>query len=215
MDFSRPIPSRLPTRPQNPVMRKTAAHHPANAVPKTATPNAGITSDAKSRPATADAVVQRCCVVVHARRIKLVCTIRAAIFQRRFISFQPLEVHKIMPLHLNGSNRNSGASDAARETKDHLESDIGSGSRPTRRSRGKAQSTRRGKRSPCSFEKSASDIPRSLYDPSCNIKGNICQSNEGEKIYHVPGQHYYYDTRISYLDGERYFCSEEEALTVG
>lgn len=49
---------------------------------------------------------------------------------------------------------------------------------------------------------------------SCNIKGNISY-NTGEKIYHVPGQEYYSETRISLLKGERWFCSEEEARAAG
>jgi hypothetical protein len=49
---------------------------------------------------------------------------------------------------------------------------------------------------------------------SCNIKGNISY-NGGEKIYHVPGQEYYSETRISLLKGERWFCSEEEARAAG
>ncbi|WP_292570386.1 hypothetical protein [Mesorhizobium sp.] len=49
---------------------------------------------------------------------------------------------------------------------------------------------------------------------SCNIKGNISY-NTGEKIYHVPGQEYYSETRISLLKGERWFCSEAEARAAG
>jgi hypothetical protein len=47
----------------------------------------------------------------------------------------------------------------------------------------------------------------------CNIKGNV--STQGERIYHVPGQRYYNDTRISASHGERWFCSEEEARAAG
>ena len=47
----------------------------------------------------------------------------------------------------------------------------------------------------------------------CNIKGNV--STQGERIYHVPGQKYYDDTRISASHGERWFCSEEEARAAG
>ena len=49
---------------------------------------------------------------------------------------------------------------------------------------------------------------------SCRIKGNISY-NTGERIYHVPGQEDYYRTRISYLDGERWFCTEAEAQIAG
>lgn len=57
-------------------------------------------------------------------------------------------------------------------------------------------------------------IPRSVYDPACNIKGNISY-NGGQHIFHVPGQRDYFQTRISYMDGERYFCSEDEARAAG
>ncbi len=48
---------------------------------------------------------------------------------------------------------------------------------------------------------------------ACNIKGNI--NTRGEKIYHVPGQKYYDETRISASHGERWFCSEQEARAAG
>lgn len=48
---------------------------------------------------------------------------------------------------------------------------------------------------------------------ACNIKGNV--NTQGERIYHVPGQRYYNETRISASHGERWFCSEEEARAAG
>lgn len=48
---------------------------------------------------------------------------------------------------------------------------------------------------------------------ACDIKGNV--NTRGEKIYHVPGQKYYAETRISPAHGERWFCSEEEAEAAG
>lgn len=48
----------------------------------------------------------------------------------------------------------------------------------------------------------------------CNIKGNISY-NTGERIYHVPGQTYYFETRIRADQGERWFCSEAEARAAG
>lgn len=48
---------------------------------------------------------------------------------------------------------------------------------------------------------------------SCNIKGNV--STQGERIYHMPGDKYYDETRISASHGERWFCSEEEARAAG
>lgn len=56
-------------------------------------------------------------------------------------------------------------------------------------------------------------LPKAL-DPACNIKGNISRSG-GERIYHMPGQEYYNDTRISVHKGERWFCSESEARAAG
>ncbi len=47
----------------------------------------------------------------------------------------------------------------------------------------------------------------------CRIKGNI--SRRGERIYHVPGGRYYARTRIDAGKGERWFCSEQEALSAG
>lgn len=57
-------------------------------------------------------------------------------------------------------------------------------------------------------------LPRELYDPACNIKGNI-SINSGAHIYHVPGQQDYSSTRISSKYGERWFCSEDEAQAAG
>ncbi len=45
------------------------------------------------------------------------------------------------------------------------------------------------------------------------IKGNV--SISGERIYHVPGQAYYDETRIDRGRGERWFCSEAEARAAG
>lgn len=47
----------------------------------------------------------------------------------------------------------------------------------------------------------------------CPIKGNI--SSSGEKIYHMPGQRYYEKTVIDEGKGERWFCSEDEAIQAG
>ena len=48
----------------------------------------------------------------------------------------------------------------------------------------------------------------------CTIKGNI-SIDSGERIYHVPGQKFYSQTRISPEFGERWFCSEAEARKAG
>ena len=47
----------------------------------------------------------------------------------------------------------------------------------------------------------------------CVIKGNIAR--DGERIYHVPGGQSYPRTRIDTAQGERWFCTEEEARAAG
>jgi hypothetical protein len=47
----------------------------------------------------------------------------------------------------------------------------------------------------------------------CRIKGNVSIAT-GERIYHVPGQKYYWRTIINPWRGERWFCSEAEARAV-
>ncbi|OAP38736.1 hypothetical protein [Sinorhizobium americanum] len=49
---------------------------------------------------------------------------------------------------------------------------------------------------------------------SCDIKGNV-SIDTGERIFHVPGQRYYSQTKISPQYGERWFCSEFEAWAAG
>lgn len=46
------------------------------------------------------------------------------------------------------------------------------------------------------------------------IKGNISLST-GEKIYHVPGGEFYDQTVITAAKGERWFCTEAEAVAAG
>ena len=48
----------------------------------------------------------------------------------------------------------------------------------------------------------------------CGIKGNISKTT-GERIYHVVGQKYYRSTVINPFQGERWFCSEQEARAAG
>ncbi|MFN0114891.1 MAG: thermonuclease family protein [Paracoccaceae bacterium] len=47
---------------------------------------------------------------------------------------------------------------------------------------------------------------------NCAIKGNVSASG---RIYHMPGQENYDDTRIDPARGERWFCSETEARVAG
>lgn len=53
-----------------------------------------------------------------------------------------------------------------------------------------------------------------IHADGCDIKGNI-SFDAKEKIYHVPGQEYYAGTVIDPAYGERWFCTEAEALSNG
>ena len=50
-------------------------------------------------------------------------------------------------------------------------------------------------------------------DRACPIKGNI--NRKQEHIYHVPWSKDYGRTRVNVAKGERWFCSEEEAVAAG
>jgi endonuclease YncB( thermonuclease family) len=60
-------------------------------------------------------------------------------------------------------------------------------------------------------------LPRSATEgaPSaeCVIKGNVNQN--GERIYHVPGQEFYDKVRMDIGKGKRWFCTPEEAEAAG
>lgn len=56
-------------------------------------------------------------------------------------------------------------------------------------------------------------IPAAAEAGNCRIKGNISRS--GERIFHVPAQRDYEGTRIATRSGERWFCSEAEAIAAG
>lgn len=49
--------------------------------------------------------------------------------------------------------------------------------------------------------------------PGCPIKGNVSKS--GERIYHLPGDKHYAQTKIETAKGERWFCTEDEAVKAG
>jgi micrococcal nuclease len=63
---------------------------------------------------------------------------------------------------------------------------------------------------PAAPEAAATPSPSSA---GCLIKGNI--SSVGEKIYHVPGQRYYDETKIDSAKGERWFCTRADAEAAG
>lgn len=80
-----------------------------------------------------------------------------------------------------------------------------------------AQEQKKGLWSDCSSSQAVNQPSSTLADqrdqPGCNIKGNISSSRE--KIYHIPGQNYYDKTVIDESKGERWFCSEQEAISAG
>ena len=55
--------------------------------------------------------------------------------------------------------------------------------------------------------------PGGATSTSCAIKGNIAR--DGERIYHIPGGRYYEATVIDQVRGERWFCTEAEAVAEG
>jgi micrococcal nuclease len=83
-----------------------------------------------------------------------------------------------------------------------------------------------------SLQREARDAGRGLWSAACLptpttpglcdysgtsepvIKGNISQST-GEKIYHVPGGEFYDKTVIDEAAGERWLCTEQEAVAAG
>lgn len=50
-------------------------------------------------------------------------------------------------------------------------------------------------------------------DPTCAIKGNV--NSKGDWIYHVPGWRDYNRTDVKPKEGDRWFCTEEEARAAG
>lgn len=50
--------------------------------------------------------------------------------------------------------------------------------------------------------------------PNCIIKGNISEKGYG-KTYLVPGCDNYNNVKVDTRKGERYFCTEEEAVAEG
>lgn len=53
-----------------------------------------------------------------------------------------------------------------------------------------------------------------ITKPGCVVKGNISIAT-GAKLYHVPGMEDYDGTVIDSAKGERWFCSESEAVAAG
>jgi endonuclease YncB( thermonuclease family) len=55
--------------------------------------------------------------------------------------------------------------------------------------------------------------PNNTPSKDCVIKGNI--NDRGRHIYHMPGDKFYSRITISVAKGERWFCSEAEAIAAG
>lgn len=53
-----------------------------------------------------------------------------------------------------------------------------------------------------------------VAEPTCMVKGNISISS-GNRLYHVPGMEDYEGTEIDLGKGERWFCTEAEAIAAG
>ncbi|MGB3293894.1 MAG: cold shock domain-containing protein, partial [Phormidesmis sp.] len=53
-----------------------------------------------------------------------------------------------------------------------------------------------------------------ITKPECTIKGNISIAS-GNRVYHLPGMEDYETTVISPEKGERWFCTEAEAIEDG
>lgn len=53
-----------------------------------------------------------------------------------------------------------------------------------------------------------------ITKPDCLIKGNV-SINTGRKLYHLPGMEDYESTVINPEYGERWFCTETEAIQAG
>ncbi|MBE9108735.1 hypothetical protein IQ273_04805 [Nodosilinea sp. LEGE 07298] len=53
-----------------------------------------------------------------------------------------------------------------------------------------------------------------IAESTCVVKGNISISS-GNKLYHVPGMEDYEGTEIHLDKGERWFCTEAEAIAAG
>jgi len=54
----------------------------------------------------------------------------------------------------------------------------------------------------------------SVINPQCTIKGNISH-NSGRKLYHLPGMEDYQTTVIDKARGEKWFCTESDAIAKG
>ena len=59
-------------------------------------------------------------------------------------------------------------------------------------------------------------VPQNVNSPTpqtCRIKGNV--SNSGERYYHCPNFPSYSQTVVNPSEGDRWFCTEAEAISAG
>ena len=66
---------------------------------------------------------------------------------------------------------------------------------------------------PWTFREKRWAVEQQASQNGCPIKGNITRN--GERIYHVPWSPWYAKTTVDERQGERWFCSEEEAFRAG
>ena len=83
---------------------------------------------------------------------------------------------------------------------------------------GEARSERRGvwqadTETPWDFRARRWQAAKQVAPTECPIKGNI--NDKGERIYHAPWSPWYERTRVSTEKGERWFCTEAEAIAAG
>ena len=54
-----------------------------------------------------------------------------------------------------------------------------------------------------------------LYGAISFAQDSIVWNSKKDKIYHMPGQRYYEQTLIRSEEGDKYFCTEQEAIEDG
>jgi len=89
---------------------------------------------------------------------------------------------------------------------------ITSSRRNRRRARMSESGAGRSRTRPCTVSAcAAAGCPR--HPPTARSKGNI--NGTGERIFHVPGQENYEQTRVNLATGERWFCTTSDAVAAG
>jgi hypothetical protein len=72
---------------------------------------------------------------------------------------------------------------------------------------------RKGKRNDSASSLTEQDTSEAANPTSCKIKGNI--NRRGDRIYHLPSSRDYERTKLDEDAGERWFCSESDAIAAG